>query len=155
MQAIAYPILKMRLSIKLLIQDHSQIFYLIYYTQLSLKKFRILRTPNLFGICEKDDCGFVCIYRQIIVQQFSTQFKIPCIRTQTGYLRTYLFAWGGLVTHLQFKKGVAIAVYEEYDWSFADDKVENYYECCPRELTLNFSKLSPRRSHLPCLYIFR
>jgi hypothetical protein len=30
-----------------------------------------------------------------------------------------------LSTHLQFKKGVPIAVYEEYDWSFADDKIEN------------------------------
>jgi hypothetical protein len=43
----AYPIFKMRLPIKLFIQDHSQIFYLIRHPQFSTKESRIIKIPNL------------------------------------------------------------------------------------------------------------
>jgi hypothetical protein len=66
----AHPIFKMRLTIKLLIQDHSQIFLLIRHPQFSTKKSRIIKTPNLSVIREQDHC---------------------CL-DHTAYLRTCLFA---------------------------------------------------------------
>jgi hypothetical protein len=54
----------MRLPIKLLIQDHSQILHLIRHLQFSTKKSRIIKTFNLSVIREQDHCCLVCVNRQ-------------------------------------------------------------------------------------------
>jgi hypothetical protein len=63
---VAYPILKTHLPIKLLIQDHSQLFYLVYHPQLSSKKSKIIKTPSISVICEDDHCCLIYIYRHAL-----------------------------------------------------------------------------------------
>jgi hypothetical protein len=82
----------MRLPIKFLIQDHSQIFYLIRHLQFSTKKSRIIKTPNLSVIRKQDHCCLVCVNRQIYLSTpvFDAVYGTLHVNTKRTYELAFL-----------------------------------------------------------------